>query len=64
MVLPGPARISVDALFLSHAFSFEPPSNCACIFHFKVRLLLEAMQKPASGRHISNFRGSLCVSAQ
>lgn len=44
-IVLGPARSSVDVLVLNHACSFEPPSNCACAFYFKVRLLLEAMQK-------------------
>lgn len=29
----------------SYVFSFEPRSNCACIFYFKLRLLLEGMEK-------------------
>lgn len=43
--LVGPAKSSVDVLVLNCAFFFEPPGSCACIFYFKVRLLLEAMQK-------------------
>lgn len=37
VALLGPARSSVDVLILNYAFSFEPPSNCACIFLLQVK---------------------------
>lgn len=45
IVFLGPARSPVDVSVLNYAFSFDSPSNCACIFYFKLRLLLEGMEK-------------------